>query len=149
MAEMLDADLEAMTGYGGAFEVETVLNSNGWTRLGHVKSITRPDEETEQLDATHMESPDGYREFVAGMTDGQTADVTLNYLPGGDTDAYIRAWRLARERRRTRIIYPNGVADYFRANVQNYGGEVSVDSIMESNLTMKVAGAVTQGLVTT
>ncbi|MDZ4373560.1 MAG: phage tail tube protein [Phenylobacterium sp.] len=149
MAEMMDADLEAMSGYGAAFEVETTLNANDWVRLGHVKGMTRPDEETEQGDATHMESEDGYREFISLLTDGGSVSVTLNYLPGGDTDDYVRGWRAARARRRCRMIYPNAVFDLFKGNVTNYGGEVSVDAVMESELTLKVAGAVSQGLVTT
>lgn len=41
--------------------------------------INKDGEKTDQLDVTHQESADGFKEFLSGLTDGQSITLSLNF----------------------------------------------------------------------
>jgi hypothetical protein len=66
-------------GYGDFSAIPTSLA--GATYLGELKSVTRNGEAIAKLDATHLESPDGYKELIPGFGEGGTFELTFNYTP--------------------------------------------------------------------
>jgi len=49
--------------------------------------INKDSEKTDQVDVTHQESEDGFREFLSGLHDGQSITLTLNFDSDNDRPA--------------------------------------------------------------
>lgn len=78
----------ASIGYGtqvrvGRGEIPT------WTTLAEIKDVTWPVAESDDIEATHMESPNRTKEFISGLTDNGEVVVPMNWVPGSDTDVLL------------------------------------------------------------
>lgn len=73
---------EAKAGYG------TELRWNGFT-IAEVTNIAGPNITFDQIDATHYQSPNHYKEFIAGFGDGGTITLDCTLVPT-DTDGQRR-----------------------------------------------------------
>jgi hypothetical protein len=142
-----------MLGYGSSFEIATSGNSpSDLISLGEIYNITPPSAVVDQIDVTHMQSPNRRREFIAGLVDGGETSFEMNYIPGsiGDTELHeILDTPVGQTRRRTaRIRYPNGVTHTFEVELQRYESAVPTDDKMSSTVTFKVTGPITRGFST-
>lgn len=137
----------AQTGWGGAFHFTN--NSAVLTELVEVKSFTLPNGTTEQLDATHLKSPNRRREKIAGMIDDGDLTVTLNYVPGSATDLLIMQAFTEGDTRPYMAVIPRVAADWevtgtaFISGVDR--GEIVADGVMEVTVTFTLSGAATEG----
>lgn len=139
----------AALGYGTTFSVETAAGSNVYVELAEAVSLTPPNLQTDQVAVTHMQSPARTQEFIAGLTDLGSTEITFNYIPSSTTDDFILAWRLSGERRACRLDYVTAdggrLVDSFQAFVLGYAPGLPVADKMTATLTLKVAGAVERG----
>lgn len=136
---------QAIIGYGSTIEVETSAGSGVYTKLGEVTSITPPNEKVDQIDVTHMESPNRTREFIQGLIDPGEMSLDINYVPGGSTDDFIIAWRLAGESRSVKLTFPSSAAVWtFPAFILGFTPTMGVAEALKAALSLKVAGAVTR-----
>jgi len=133
---------DGMIGFDSTVEVETTTGV--WFELGLVGNVTPPNEQVDEVDITHMKSPDATRQFIQGLANPGDMTMDINYVPGNDTDEYIIAWRASRETRNVRITYPTDVVDTFPAFVKGYAPSLAVGDKSGAQLTLKVAGAVTR-----
>jgi hypothetical protein len=137
---------EALLGYGSKFAIVSDNSPNVYTELAEVKSITPPSMAVDQIDVTHMQSPERRREFISGLIDPGECSFEMNYIPGSISD--IRLNELldlpvgVSRRRSCRITYPNAVTHTFDAELQGYEPSVEVDGAMMATVTWKVTGAV-------
>lgn len=138
----------AKTGWGGEFHFDN--DSGALTELVEVVSFTLPNGTVEQLDATHLKSPNRRREKVAGMIDDGDLQVTLNYVPGSATDLLIMQAFTEGDTRSYAAHIPraSGVdwivsGDAFIAGVDR--GEVVADGLMRVTVTFTLSGAATEG----
>lgn len=136
------AESQAMIGYGSKLEVEDAAGSGNFIELAEITSVTAPNEQTDDVDVTHMQSPGSTREFIQGLTDGGECEFELNWIPGSATDEFIKTWRQSRERRTARIVYPNAETDTFLSYVKGYARMAPLEDKLAATLTLKVAGAV-------
>jgi predicted secreted protein len=134
---------EADIGYGGSVEVET--SPDVWFELGEVTNVTPPNETVDVIDATHMASPNRYREFIQGLIDAGEGSIEVNWVAGGATDDYVFAWRAAGETRDMRITTNNNTTYTFPSFVTGWAPQMPVDGKMAATLTVKAAGAITVG----
>lgn len=136
----------AKTGWGGSFSFTN--NSAALTELVEVKGFTLPNGTTEQLDATHLKSPNRRREKVAGMIDDGDLVVRLNYVPGSATDLLIMQAFTEGDTRAYEAAIPRATTDWivsgnaFISAVDR--GEVNVDNIMEASVTFTLSGSATE-----
>jgi hypothetical protein len=108
--------------------------------------VTPPDETADDVEVTHLKSPNSYKEFLPGMTDPGNAVFKLNNIPNDATDEFIATWRASRLRRSTRITFPNGATRTFKAYPKGFVQDVvDAGKAIEATLTLKVAGAVVRG----
>lgn len=137
----------ALLGYGSRMLLESLDSPNQFYDLGEVFNITPPSATADQIDVTHMQSPDRRREFISGLIDGGECSFEMNYIPGSDADESLNAILDADpdERRRTwRIIYPNSIVHTFDAELTGYEPSVPTDDKMTATVTLKVTGVVTR-----
>ena len=120
-------------GYGALFGIEgntpgtydTVVEATAITPLG----MTR-----DKVEATHLMSPDQYKEYVAGLFDTGDAQITLNFAPSA-TDAIFAAFHAASGK--YQITFPNGVMMRFAGFFTAYTPpELTPNGKMESTATV-------------
>ena len=107
---------EARSGWGGKVYLGTDNTEATLTLLDEVVDTTFPQDETDEIEATHLNSPGKRKEFISGMIDGGDVTVTGNYVPGGATDLLLTAAKEAGDTRSVRFVIPDnsgtGTADW-------------------------------------
>jgi hypothetical protein len=140
-------------GWGGEVHLSTDETEVNLEELVQVVSFGLPNHEVDEVEVTHLKSPNKRREYIAGLSDGGEVEVVLNYRPGSDTDALLLAARSARDVRAVRFVIPSdGVAAYqidTFAYVSGYDrGTVEAGEKMEVTVTLRITGDETQEAVT-
>jgi hypothetical protein len=133
------AATQASIGYGSFFHISQDSGTT-WVELAEVYDITPPSDEVDEIDATHMQSPNRTREFIPGLIDPGEASFEMNFIPGSDSDAKIRAIKAAGERVQCRITFPNGVKWAFAGWVSGYEPAAPNDDKMTATVTWRVTG---------
>lgn len=147
---MADTQL-AGTGWGGEFHLENDDVAPVLTELKQVKSFTLPQDEVDQVDITHLKSPNRRREYAPGMIEGGEFEVTLNFRAGSDTDQLLQTALTDGTTRAFKAVIPErGVAAWEiegECIVVGYDrGEVTPDDAMEATATLRITGATTEGV---
>lgn len=140
---------EAGTGWGGEFHIHDGATPGALFELKQVKSFTLPQDEVEQVEITHLKSPNRRREYAPGMIDGGEFEVVLNMRAGSDTDVFCQGFKDSGETRAFKAVIPErGVPTWdVEGDIICVGydrGEVNVDDAMEATLTCKLSGATTE-----
>ena len=129
----------ANIGYTSTFGIEGGTPGT-YDVVAEVVSITPPSFSREAIDATHLASPDRYKEFIAGMNEAGEASITLNFVPSA-TDALVAAFTATTGN--YQITFPNDVTMEFSGFCMTYEiGEISNDK-MTATATFKPSGAPT------
>ncbi len=126
----------ANIGYDSTFGIESTTPDD-YVVVAEVVSITPPAMQRDTIDVTHLKSPDSYKEFIAGLSEGGDASIGLNFVPSA-TDALVAAFDAGAGK--FQITFPNGVTMTFEGIVTSYElGEISLDK-MSATLTIKATG---------
>ncbi|WP_315920438.1 phage tail tube protein [Mesorhizobium sp. SP-1A] len=133
-------ETQASIGYGSFFHISED-NGATWTEIAEVNTITPPNDKLDQIDATHMQSPNRTREFIPGLIDPGEAPFEMNFVPGSPSDLKISALKIAGTRVKCRVTFPNAVTWVFSAWVSGYEPAVPTDDKMTATVTWKVTGS--------
>ncbi|RUT32643.1 histidine kinase [Arsenicitalea aurantiaca] len=132
---------QASIGYGSVFEMAEEATPTVFVALGEVISIDPGEDDDEEVEATHMQSPNRTREYIPGLTTPGECVIEGNYIPGSPTDIALIA---ARGKRNVgRITLPNGVRKTFPIVRRGYNQAIPIDDRMTFTATFKRAGATT------
>lgn len=134
----------AMIGWDTLFEISRDDGAT-WAEVAEVFDITPPSAEIDDVDATHMKSPDRTREFIAGLTDPGECTFEMNFVPGSDSDALIREIRATGERVSCRITFPNDVTWTFSGILKRYNPAVPTENRMTASVAFRVSGSTVVG----
>lgn len=104
MAETQDASV----GYGGEFWLH---NGTALTELVQVTEFDVPERGTrEQVEKTHLKSPDWTREYLSTFYEDSDIEVVLNYRPLSDTDVLVQDAIADADTRAFKAVIPeNGI----------------------------------------
>lgn len=133
------AETAASIGYGTFFHISRD-NEATWIDLAEVTNITPPNDKVDEIDATHMQSPNRTREYIPGLIDPGEASFEMNFIPGSASDLLIAEIKTAGERVKCRVTFPNGVAWKFSGWVSGYEPAVPTDDKMTASVTWRVTG---------
>lgn len=140
---------QADIGYGSTFEIEDDNSPGTYVQMAEVTSIKPPSATLDQIDVTHMQSPNRRKEFISGMIDGGEASFDMNFVPGSTSDDRLFALLTLptgqSRRRNIRISFPNGVTWSFAAELTGYEPTIPVDGKMTAAVKFKVSGDLTVG----
>ena len=122
----------------------TTISFNAKT-IGALTSIGEITPDSEELDATTLDSGDGYREFLQGFKD--SGEVTLSGYYDKDDDgqqALITGYGNG-EAKAVAIAFPNSTGGAtFQAYVKSFTlGAADVDGIVGFGATLRISGVVT------
>lgn len=131
-------DTKALIGHGITFEMAPAATPTSFTYLAEIFDLTPPSDSIDQIDATHMQSPNKTREFISGLSDPGELSFSMNYVPGSASDLALRAAKGARKW--CRVTFPNGCQLLFFSELQSYEPNAPTDDKMTADVTFKVSG---------
>ena len=135
----------ATIGWGAAFWLANA--SATLTELAEITSITLPNAQVADVEATHFKSPNRRREYISGLIEDGEGSFEMNYNPGSATDILVRAAREDGVARAYKIVVPDGAATWEVTGtciVKGYERSVPMDDRMMATLSVRFTGAVTE-----
>lgn len=139
-------DSEAMIGYGSIYSILDSLESPAeWKDIGEVFNITPPSFTSDRVEVTHMQSPNRTREYKPNLVTPGTASLQMNFIPGSESDALLRAHQQQGIVSTHRITFPNDVTWEFSASIETVETEDPVDDRMTATVGVNVSGNITEG----
>lgn len=114
-----------------------------FTTIAEVKSINGFGFSASEVNATHMESPNGYEEFVAGLKTGDTMTVRMNAIRANMISTKT-VWD-AGLRKNFQLNLPSTLPDYDFSAVPLswHTGELTPSGLVEVEVTARLTGAIT------
>jgi len=133
---------DALIGYGTTFERSDGASPEVWTAIAEVMNITPPSFTRETQDATHMASPNAYREFISGLRDAGEVSLEINYIPGASAQTTLLADLDSDLVVSYRIVFPVSPLSTvtFTAFVTAFSPEAPLDAKLTASVTFKVTG---------
>jgi len=113
-----------------------------FTAVAQIKDVAGPKISRDTKESTHHDSTDGWKEFSPGLKDGGEVTWKVNLIKA--TMDNMLAELATDEASNWQIIYPY-TSSTGKRNVWSFSGiltglEASEDTILESDLTVKVSG---------
>jgi len=131
----------ALLGWGTTFGIESDSTPGVYETMAEVFNVTAPNSQTDQVEATHNESANREREYIAGLVEPGEASFEMNFIPGSVSDTRILALKTAGTSKNCRITFPNDVTWDFVALITGYEPATPTDDRMTATVTMKVSGS--------
>lgn len=78
---------DALIGAGATFGRGDGASPEGFTSIAEVTSIGGPALGLGSVEATHLTSPNKWKEYIPGMLEGGEVTLELNFLPGNATQS--------------------------------------------------------------
>jgi predicted secreted protein len=112
--------------------------------IGGLTSIGEITPDSEELDATTLDSAGGYREFLQGFKDSGELPLSGFLVKTDVGQAELRTGYGSGDIDQTVITFPDGTTATFNAYVKSYTlGAADVDGIVGFGATLRISGAVT------
>lgn len=134
----------AKAGFGALLKIgDGATPTEVFTTIAEVVNITPPSHELETADATHMESPNGFRERIATVLNAGEGTFELNFLPDDTSQDQLITDQEAKTLRNFQITIPGSspAKRYaFSAFVTSIGESIPFDDKMTRNVTLTLSG---------
>jgi predicted secreted protein len=136
---------EARIAYGTLLQFGNGASPETFTSLAEVNNITGPGMSRELPDATHMESPGGWREFIGGLKDAGEITVECNHLPNNvtqDASTGILSFFASGATKNWQMVFPTSppITWGFEAVISAFEPDFPIDDKMMLSITLKVSG---------
>lgn len=131
---------QASIGHGSSFAAGDGGSPEVFSVFAEVTAITPPNMVRDTVDATHMASPEKWREFIPGLRDPGEVSITMNFLPGGTDQDSIFAAISIDTATNYRITFPNAETWMFAAFCVGYAPEDPLDGKMTATARFKLSG---------
>ena len=121
----------------------TTITFNAKT-IGGLTSVGEVTPDSEELDATTLDSTGGYREYLQGFKDSGECSLTGYLVAGDHGQVALRAGYASGDVGTVLITYPDGTTVGFNAYVKSYTmGAADVDGIVGFAASLRISGGVT------
>jgi predicted secreted protein len=136
---------QAKIAYGTLLKFGNAASPEVFTTLAEVVNITGPGMARELPDATHMQSPSGWREFIGGLKDAGEITVECNHLPNHatqDATTGVLSFFASGDTKNWQVVFPlsPAVTWGFAAVVSAFEPDFPIDDKMMLSITLKVSG---------
>lgn len=118
------------------------LGTEAFTTVAEITNISGPNIKLDLIDATHMESPNAFREYIPSLLDGGELQFDVNYLPSDDNQSALRQAQLDRVRKNFRIYWTDadGSIDRFAGYVTDFNPSAQIDDKLKATCSIKITG---------
>lgn len=121
----------------------STITFNG-SLVGGLTSIGEVTPDSEELDATTLDSVGGYREYLQGFKDSGEVSLTGYLVPGDVGQVALRTGYGTGDVDAVVITYPDSTTVSFNGYVKSYSmGAADVDGIVGFAASIRISGAVT------
>lgn len=126
----------AQIGLGSRFGIKSGAT---YTAVAEVTRITPAGWSRNTVDATHLESPDAWAEFIAGLKSASDCTFDVNWVPAV-SDPLLAAFEAGKGE--FQLLFPSGtVALQFAGIVTEFKpGEISPEGKLSASVTIKPSG---------
>lgn len=133
------------TGFGTLFKRGNGSTVETFTTVAEVRSISGPSLSLETVDATHMESPTGFREILPTFKSGGEVTLEVNFLPATASQTGIKTDFDNKTKRNWRIVFPDtGTTEWrFAGYVTGFSPNATVDGMLSASITITVTAGIT------
>lgn len=108
--------------------------------IAHIQSIGDQSTETDEIDVTTLDSPNGAKEYMQGAKDPGTVEITANNCGDGQVEALQAVFDSGKVRTWTET-YPTGATLTYDAYISAFTfGEATVDGLMTASFTLRLSG---------
>lgn len=115
-----------------------IYNGSSYDDLAEVVNITWPGYKRPSIDATTMDSPDKFMEFIPGLIDAGELTFEMNWAPSA-TDAVLLAM-LQDDPQQFKVTYNGGVNIVFQGFVTSWQPQSPLGEKLSASATFKVTG---------
>src|SRR4030095_5550675 len=137
---------KASIGYGTRFMMESGSSPGNspptYVDMAEIKNVTPPNQQTDDVDVTHNQSPNRRREFIAGLIDPGEASFEMNFVPNSTSDLRLQSLLTSGLVTKCRIMFPNNVKWDFLASVKGYEISSATEDAMAATVSLRVSGDV-------
>lgn len=135
------AKSEAMIGYG--FQVFVTKAGGTRTELKEVKDIKFPQASVDEIEVTHMNSPNKTKEYISGFNDNGEVSVPMNWVIGSPTDLLLTELQESGETVELEFVYGTTLNKKYSAFVKTYDTNAPVGEALTAEATFRVSGKIT------
>lgn len=143
---------KARTGFGAKFSLAVsaaALTANAaGVEWAEVTALTPPSDTADTEEVTHMQSPDGRREWIKTLIDSGEADIEVNLVPGGVTDLAMQAAMLSPDAWYYKMAIPTGAGQFWLITglclVTGYNRATPIAGAMKGTARLKFTGTRTE-----
>lgn len=139
----------ALIGHGATFWLDN--DAGTLTELVEVTSISLPNYQTDDLEATNFKSTGRVREYISGLIDPGEGEFGFNLVPGSATDLLLQDAVDDGVTRDWEVILPDAAFGQKFAGkciVKGYERDIPIDDRMTASITVRFTGAVTISTLT-
>lgn len=133
----------AMIGYGTLVAVHDGGTPGTFVDLAEIYSVTPPNQQVDQVEATHNTSPNRTREFIAGLISPGECSFEMNFIPGSQSDDRLTELKASGQSVQIKVTFPNLVTWQFLASITGYEPSSPTDDRMTVTVTLTVSGSTT------
>lgn len=114
-----------------------------FTQLLGIDDIDLPSAQADEIEVTHMQSPNNTKEFIGGLIDNGEVSIGMHYVPGSDVDVLLQAIADTRETIQLEFTVANGgTAETYAAFLKQYQRHAPVKDAMKADATFRISGKV-------
>ncbi len=134
---------DARIGYGTLLQR---LVGSSWETVVEIKNIGGPDTDSEDVEVTNHDSPSRYKEYIPGMQDGGTVNISGNFIPGSNSQLRLISDKAAGTVSNYRIVLPTAediddrVMWSFTAYIKSLSFTAPVNTEMTVSASLKISG---------
>jgi hypothetical protein len=135
-------------GFGTLLQVGDGGGPETFSTVAEIVDVVPGDVSLETADATHMESPSGFRERVATLLDSGPVTARLNWIGGDSTQAGLRTDQTAKTLRNFKIVAPGAAYEWtFSAFVTRIGDATPMGDVIRIDVELTPSGVKSHGAV--
>lgn len=138
---MAEHATQAVLGHGTQLQRGGLLEADPYTNYMEVISFDPPDEQADDIEVSHFESPNKQKEYIRGMIDSGEASMSVNWNPTvyASHDS-IRSDKADGLLRWYKIILPGGMETItFRAYVKGLKRNADPNGAVTADVTFRVS----------
>lgn len=141
----MEAPSQAIIGRGTLLQRGGTSAGDAFETISEVISFGIPDDQADEVEVSHSESPGGFKEFLSTWRDAGEASVGLNWRPDlHATQVSLRSDKADGLRRYYRFVLPGGMETItFLAFVKGLKRNVDIKGAITADVTFRCSSVTT------
>jgi len=136
----------AVLGSGAALGLGNAASPQVYTTIAEVLRCGPIGSSNSEVDVTNLDST--AKEYISGLTDGNTVDFDCNWLVGNTQQESLRTSQVAKSTINLRMTWPTSPQTYARFDLVLLGFELG-ETTPEAQVTASISGRITGAIAWT